>query len=91
MLSMLNVMNDSLEDYLIKLIQLTTDPSVVVRQRCLQGISNIMDYRVDLVLKYYKQIYPLMIERLKEFDQKVALAAAEFWSGIVLNDIQDDE
>jgi hypothetical protein len=59
------------------------DPSIQVRWRIVQGITNIMDQRVDLIIPHISTVLDFMINALKEKDQKLALAATEFFSGVV--------
>ncbi len=41
-----------------------------------------MDQRVELILPHFHAVEDIMTVALKEKDQKLALAATEFWSGI---------
>jgi hypothetical protein len=45
-----------------------------------------MDQRVDIIINHFSAVCEIMIAALKEKDQKLALAATEFWSGIVQGD-----
>lgn len=54
----------------------------------------MMDHRVDLILLDFQLILDIMTNALKENDQKLALAATEFWSGIfqaVRGDVKNEE
>ncbi len=42
-----------------------------------------MDQRVDLIIPHISTVLDFMINALKEKDQKLALAATEFFSGVV--------
>lgn len=57
--------------------------SIDIKHRALQGFSNIMVYRLDIIVRLRDHIFPIMIEYTKEKDQKLGLATCEFWSGIV--------
>lgn len=43
-----------------------------------------MDHRTDIILTNFSAVSDVMNAALKEKDQKLALAATEFWSGIVV-------
>ena len=79
------VIGDKIENYMNFLIQkqMLEDPSIQVRWRIVQGITNIMDQRVDLIIPHISTVLDFMINALKEKDQKLALAATEFFSGVV--------
>ncbi len=50
-----------------------------------------MDQNVETIIPHLPKVLDFMTNSLKEKDQKVALAATEFWSGIlhvVSNDIK---
>lgn len=49
----------------------------------------MMDQRVDIILTHFTAVYDIMANALKEKDQKLALAATEFWSGII-QAVRDD-
>jgi hypothetical protein len=54
----------------------------------------MMDQNVESVIPHLQKILEFMSNALKENDQKVALAATEFWSGIlhvVASDIKYSE
>jgi hypothetical protein len=79
------VIGDKIENYMNFLIdkKMQEDPSIQVRWRIVQGITNIMDQRVDLIIPHISTVLEFMTNALKEKDQKLALAATEFFSGIV--------
>ena len=79
------VIGEKIDNYMNFLIQkqMLEDPSIQVRWRIVQGITNIMDQRVDLIIPHISTVLDFMINALKEKDQKLALAATEFFSGVV--------
>eukprot|EP00347_Sterkiella_histriomuscorum_P007650 403348104 len=72
-----------LESYAKHLLTMQVDPSPQVRWRIIQGLNAVQELRVDIIMQIFDQVCDLMINALKENDQKIALAATEFWSGIV--------
>ena len=82
---------NSTEDYLQLLLKTAMEGSVEVRKRSVQGITTILDFRLELVVKHYEAVFEVLIACLNERDQEIALAAAEFWSGLAINQMEDDE
>jgi hypothetical protein len=81
---------NSTEDYLLCLLSITKSspkPLTEVLKRCVQGITNILDFRMELILAHAEEVGEAMLQALQSMDQHVGLAAAEFWSGIVINGI----
>ena len=54
-----------------------------IKWRVIQGITTIMELKLDYIIDRFDQICPLMVGALRHKDQQVALAASEFWSGII--------
>ena len=51
-----------------------------------------MELRLTSIIERYDTVCQLMIGALMHKDQQVALAASEFWSGIIQNKLdQNDE
>lgn len=63
------------------------------RWRIIQGVTTIMELRLELIVQHFEQVCQLMVGALLLKDQQVALAATEFWSGIISkkDDIDTDE
>lgn len=75
------VISDKMEAYLGFLLT-SKHENLTFRWRIVQGITHLMDQRVELVLPHLETVADIMTTALKEKDQKLALAATEFWSGI---------
>ena len=84
---------ENLDEYLnvllnigIQISQLNQSSGVLnnqkVKWRVVQGITTIMELRMESVLSKFDQIQDLMYGALMHKEQEVALAASEFWSGI---------
>lgn len=82
---------NSTEDYLVVLIQIAHDDSIEVRKRAVQGITTILDFRMELILKHIEEVGTTMVDSLNCQDQLIGLAAAEFWSGFAINQMEDEE
>ena len=82
---------ENTEKYLEVLLKTACDPSVEVRKRSVQGITTIVDFRLELVIKHAQEVLDIMLNWLNEKDQDVGLAAAEFWSGLAINRGEDDD
>jgi len=82
---------DSTEDYLKILLEIIKEDSIILKKRAVQGLTNVLDFRIELAMKYYEPLFNVMLECLKFEDQQVSLAAAEFWSGLALNRMEDEE
>jgi hypothetical protein len=50
---------------------------------CVFGITTIMEFEPEVMLVYFEKIIELMIMSLKCRDQIVAMAACDFWAGVV--------
>ena len=85
------IIYENTEKYLEVLLKTASDPSVEVRKRSVQGITTILDFRLELVVKHAQEVLDVMVNWLNEKDQDVGLAAAEFWSGIAINRGEEDE
>lgn len=53
-----------------------------VNWRVVQGITQIMELKMNSVVQHFDRVCELMHGALMHKDQQVALAASEFWSGI---------
>ena len=63
-----------------------------VKWRVVQGITSVMELNMELVISKFEAVCQLMHAALMHKDQQVALAASEFWSGILQNKLdQQDE
>jgi hypothetical protein len=85
LLTQAQVVSDNMHTYINFLVnkRVQEDTSLLVRWKIVQGITNIMDQRVEIILQHLPNVLDFMTNALKEKDQKVALAATEFWSGIL--------
>mmetsp|Transcript_40514 Transcript_40514/g.39022 ORF Transcript_40514/g.39022 Transcript_40514/m.39022 type:complete len:290 (-) Transcript_40514:1483-2352(-) len=73
----------NMDNYTKYLLGMRNEPSLEVRWRIVQGITNIMELRIDLIITYFHNgVLDLILTSLKEGDQKLALSATEFLSGI---------
>lgn len=95
-INMMIVMNtdaiyQSTEGYLQILLEIMKEDSEILKKRSIQGLTNILDFRMELALTYYEPLFEAMLEALKTRDQAVAMAAAEFWSGLAINRLPDEE
>ncbi|CAI2383216.1 unnamed protein product [Moneuplotes crassus] len=79
------------EGYLKILLDIIQEDSTKLRTRAVQGLTNILDFRMELALSHYESLFEVMLECLKLKDQEVALASAEFWSGLAINRMENDE
>ncbi|CDW78644.1 transportin-1 isoform 1 [Stylonychia lemnae] len=71
------------ESYAKHLLTMQFDQSTQVRWRIIQGLNVIQGQKNEIIMSIFDQVSELMINALREKDQKIALAATEFWSGIV--------
>jgi hypothetical protein len=46
-------LNDNMENYATFLLSMMNDPSLEVRQRIVQGITNIMELRMDIIMNNF--------------------------------------
>lgn len=96
LLTQAQLVSENMDNYINFLVnkKVQEDPSQLVRWKIIQGITNMMDQNVESVIPHLQKILEFMSNALKENDQKVALAATEFWSGIlhvVASDIKYSE
>jgi len=62
-----------------------------VKWRVVQGITSIMEFKMNSIIDRYEVVCQLMIGALMHKDQQVALAASEFWSGIIQNKLDEND
>lgn len=70
-INMLIVLNshtiyEATEDYLEVLLKLTSHESEDVRNRSLQGITTILDFRLELVIKHHEIIFDVLLNALNQ-------------------------
>lgn len=56
-----------------------------------QGITTIMELKMISIIDRFEIVCNLMLGALMHKDQQVALAASEFWSGIIQNKLTVDD
>ena len=91
LLTQASLIQENMEGYTKHLITMQNDPSQQVRWRIVQGINAVMELRLDIIMGIFEEVANLMINALTESDQKVALAATEFWSGVIFNHCEDQQ
>lgn len=91
LLTQASLIQENMDGYTKHLITMQNDPSQQVRWRIVQGINAVMELRIDIIMSIFEEVANLMIKALMENDQKVALAATEFWSGMLLNHCEDPQ
>lgn len=84
-------LTNHLEDYAKHILSMWVDNSPLVKWRIVQGFNAILELKVGIILQLFDQVSELTIAALGERDQKIALAATEFWSGIVLDRCETPE
>lgn len=62
-----------------------------VNWRVVQGITTIMEMKIEAVIDNFERVQDLMHGALLHKDQQVALAASEFWSGINNTKLDDND
>jgi len=50
-----------------------------------------MEFKIGSIISHYDAIYALMLAALMHKDQQVALAASEFWSGIIQAKLDEND
>lgn len=97
-----DVIIESMEEYLHQLLNIggqvhsqNTESGVLrnqkIKWRCVQGITTIMELKMESVLKEFDKVCELMHGALMHKDQQVALAASEFWSGINNTKLEEND
>lgn len=86
LLTQASIIGEFMETYIKQLIQMLQQQEQPhsVRGRIIQGMTNVMELDMDIIMNNFQQVTDIMITALKEKDQRVALAATEFLSGVVL-------
>jgi hypothetical protein len=62
-----------------------------VNWRVVQGITTIMELKMESVINQFDRVQNLMHGALMHKDQQVALAASEFWSGINNSKLEEND
>lgn len=49
----------------------------------MQGVSTVLEFQPEVVIRHLPNVMSLMYNALLERDQQLGLAACEFWSGLI--------
>lgn len=78
------IVYDQTEKYLEVLVNMIEESgSTLIQFKALQGVTSVLDFRPELIIKSYTKVFDLMLKALIPHDQRISLTAAEFWSGLL--------